>query len=265
MSHARIMAVCLTMAVVAALGAPPASLYAQAPPAAGYVALGDSIEFGLGDDDPLDGIGYVNPFGAFLTTALGQPVQVQNFSVPGSDTRDIMLTQLRAAAVAAQSHRPIVVSWGGGGIDVGLIALNTQDSACKQIQSCLGRFNGLLNEVEAAIDRTIATLRQAAGPEGRILMRTQYNAIAKSGCAPTPDAVVLGNAVLEGVPGTVLDQGLNDRIRAVAAKYGAQVVDLFIPFAINPDAFVAADCIHPSGAGYDVILSLSQAAFLTQP
>ena len=71
--------------------------------------------------------------------------------------------------------------------------------------------------------------------------------------------------MLEGVPGTVLDEGLNDRIRAIADKYGAQVVDLYIPFRFNADAFVAADCIHPSGAGYNVILSLFQAAFLSQP
>ena len=264
MSHARIMTVCLTMAVVSALGVPPESLHAQAPQAAGYVAVGDSIEFGLGDDDPLDGIGYVNPFGGFLTTALGQPVQVHNFSVPGADTSDIRLLQLREAAAAAQSHRPVVVSWGGGAIDVGLVALKTQESACKHTQSCLGRFNGLLNGMEAAIDKTIATLRKAVGPEGRILMRTQYNAIARSGCQP-PDAVALGDAVLEGVPGTVLDEGLNDRIRAIADKYDAQVVDLYGPFRLNPNAFVAADCIHPNGAGYDVILSLTQAAFLTQP
>jgi lysophospholipase L1-like esterase len=258
MSDSRIMAVCLTMAVVAGAGTPPAWLHAQAPPApaAGYVAVGDSVEFGVGDDNPVDGIGYVNPFGAFLTVLLGQPVQVHNFSV--------RLTQLRVAAAAAQSHRPVVVSWGGGGIDVGLIALSTQESACKHMRSCFGRFNGALNEAQAAIDKTIATLRQAVGPEGRILMRTQYNAIGKSGCQP-PAAVALGNAVLEGVPGTVLDEGLNDRIRTIAAKYGAQVVDLFVPFAFNPDALVAADCIHPSAAGYAMIESLFQAVFVSQP
>ena len=257
MPHARIMAICLTMAVFAAFTR-PASIHAQAP-AAGYVAVGDSIEFGV------DGNGYVSPFGAFLAVVLGQPVQVHNFSVPGADTSDIRLIQLRLAAAAAQSHRPIVVSWGGGGIDVGLVALSTQESACQHLQSCFGRFNGALNEAEAAIDKTIATLRKAVGPEGRILMRTQYNAIAKSGCAPTAAAVTLGNAVLEGAPGTVLDEGLNDRIRAIADKYGAQVVDLFFPFAFNPDALVAADCIHPSAAGYALIVSLFQAAFVSQP
>ena len=264
MSHARIITVCLTMAVVAGAGTAPASLHAQAPPAAGYVAVGDSVEFGVGDDNPVDGIGYVSPFGAFLTVLLGQPVQVHNFSVPGADTSDIRLTQLRVAAAAAQSHRPVVVSWGGGGIDIGLVALSTQESACQHVQSCFGRFNGALNEAEAAIDKTIATLRQAVGAEGRILMRTQYNAIAKSGCQP-PDAVALGDAVLEGAPGTVLDQGLNDRIRTIAAKYDAQVVDLYVPFRINPDAFVAADCVHPSAAGYGLIVSLFEAVFVSQP
>jgi len=43
------------------------------------------------------------------------------------------------------------------------------------------------------------------------------------------------------------------------------VVDLFFPFASNPDAFVAADCIHPSAAGYAIIESLFQAVFLSQP
>ena len=72
MSHARIMTVCLTVAVVATVATPPSALHAQVPPAAGYVAVGDSIEFGLGDTDPADGIGYVSPFGAFLAVAIGQ-------------------------------------------------------------------------------------------------------------------------------------------------------------------------------------------------
>ena len=128
----------------------------------------------------------------------------------------------------------------------------------------MGRFNGLLNGIEATVDKTIATLRQAVGTEGRILMRTQYNAIARSGCQP-PEAVALGDAVLEGVPGTVLEEGLNDRIRAIAAKYGAQVVDLYGPFRINPDALVSADCIHPNSAGYALITSLFEATFVSQP
>jgi lysophospholipase L1-like esterase len=60
----------------------------------------------------------------------------------------------------------------------------------------------------------------------------------------------------------VLDRGLNDRIRAVAERYDAQIVDLFLPFAVNAGTLVSTDCIHPSGAGYQAIGALSWAAFL---
>jgi lysophospholipase L1-like esterase len=60
----------------------------------------------------------------------------------------------------------------------------------------------------------------------------------------------------------VLDRGLNDRIRSVAEKYGAQVVDLFLPFAVSANTLVAADCIHPSGVGYQAIAMLSGSSFL---
>jgi lysophospholipase L1-like esterase len=260
MRHLRLTAIVLTVTTVVAGGSGRSALSAQSP-AAGYVALGDSLEFGVGDNVPLDGIGYVDPFGTFLSVVLMQPVQVHNVSVPGATTQDIFLTQLRPAIVAAGAHDPVVVSWGGGGNDLGRVVLTEQNNACAQTQSCLGRFNGLLNQVESAIDRTVGALRQAVGPEATILMRTQYNGIARTGCAP-PAVVALGNAVLEGVPGTVLDQGLNDRIRAIAARYDARVVELFIPFAINPNAFVSTDCIHPNGAGYHLIESLFEAAFV---
>jgi len=253
----------LVVFIAGAIGLTHTMLDAQAP-TAGYVAVGDSIEFGLGDDLTADGIGYVEPFGAFLSVVLGQPVQLQNFSFPGAETRDIRQQQLPLAVAAVKAHRPVVVSWGGGGNDIGRVLLTPQMATCIRTPSCLGRFNGLWNEAEAAIDRTIAALREAAGPGARILMRTQYNAVAKSGCAP-PELVALGNAVLEGAPGTVLDQGLNDRIRGIAGKYKATLVDLFVPFALNPNLFVAADCIHPSGAGYHTIETLFEAAYVAGP
>ncbi|HEY1306467.1 MAG TPA: SGNH/GDSL hydrolase family protein [Vicinamibacterales bacterium] len=260
MPNARRTMLALVVSIAGAIGLTHSMLDAQAP-GAGYVAVGDSIEFGLGDDVTADGIGYVEPFGAFLSQVLGLPVQLQNFSFPGAETRDIRQQQLPLAVAAVKAHRPVVVSWGGGGNDIGRVLLTPEAAACMHMLSCLGRFNGLWNEAEATIDRTIAALRQAAGPDARILMRTQYNSVAKRGCAPA-EAVALGNAVLEGAPGTVLDQGLNDRIRAVAAKYNATVVDLFLPFAFNPNLFVAADCIHPSGAGYHIIETLFEAAYV---
>jgi lysophospholipase L1-like esterase len=233
---------------------------AQSPTPA-YLVMGDSIEFGLGDDIAADGMGYAPIVQTFLETFLQTPVAVFNFGEPFAGTREVWRQQLPQALAAARGHSPLVVSWGGGGIDLTDVATGPQAAACRQSQSCLGRFNGVLNETEQTIDRTIRELRRTLGPTAVLLMRTQYNALLKPGCA-TPDIANLASATLEGVPGTVLDRGLNDRIRAVAERYDAQIVDLFLPFAVNAGTLVSTDCIHPSGAGYQAIGALSWAAFL---
>jgi lysophospholipase L1-like esterase len=253
MARVAIVGVLLTALVVTA------TAQSQGP---AYVALGDSIEFGLGDNILADGFGYVPLVEGFLTSFFGQPVQTRNFGEPFTLARDVRQTQLRAALAAAQGHAPVIVSWGAGGNDLIEVATGPQAATCRQSPSCLGRFNGLLNEVEQTIDLTIGQLRSALGPQAVILMRTQYNALLKPGCAPTPEAALLATATLEGAPGTVLDRGLNQRIREVAANHDAQVVDLFLPFAAAADTLVAADCAHPSGTGHQAIAVLSSAAFL---
>jgi lysophospholipase L1-like esterase len=235
-------------------------VFAQGPTPA-YIVLGDSVEFGLSDDIAADGMGYVPIVKAFLETFLQRPVELQNFGEPSARTLDIWREQLRPALDSAGGHAPVVVSWGGGGNDLGAVATGPQAAACRRSESCLARFNAVLNEAEQTIDRTIRELRQELGPSAVILMRTQYNALLRPGCA-TAEVANLGSATLEGVPGTRLGRGLNDRIREIAALYDAQVVDVFFPFAVNAGTLVSPDCIHPSGAGYQAIAALSWAAFL---
>jgi lysophospholipase L1-like esterase len=243
--------------LAASLGTPA---WAQ-PPAPTYVVIGDSVEFGLDDDIAADGFGYVPLVAAFLGTFFGQPVDVHNFGEPFAQTRQIWREQLPEALAAAAGGAPLVVSWGGGGNDLAEVVTGPQAAACRQSRSCLGRLNGLLNEVEQTIDRTIRRLRAELGPDTVILMRTQYNALLRPGCAPA-EVAGLASVALEGQPATVLDRGLNDRIRAVAEAYEAQVVDLFVPFAAAANTLVSTDCVHPSGAGHQAVGALSQAAFL---
>jgi lysophospholipase L1-like esterase len=245
----------IAFTLLMAVGSAP--LYAQSP---AYIAVGDSIEFGLGDDTPTNGFGYVPLVAAFLTSFFGQAVETHNFGEPFAETRHIWRDQVPEAIAAAAGNAPVVVSWGGGGNDLAAVVTGPQAAACRQTPSCLGRLNGLLNEIEQTIDRTIRSLRSALGDDAVILMRTQYNALLRPGCA-TPEVAALGTVALEGLAGSVLDQGLNDRIRSVAEKYDAQVVDLFAPFAVAATTLVSTDCIHPSGAGYDLIAAMSAAAF----
>ena len=256
---ARAIIIGVIAAWLAASVAPPLS--AQSPSPA-YVVVGDSVEFGLGDDIAADGIGYVPIVETLLTTFFGGAAEVTNLGEPFAQTRDIRLEQLPEGLAAATGHAPVVVSWGGGGNDLADVATGPQAAACRRSESCLGRFNGLLNEAEQTIDRTIRDLRKALGPSAVILMRTQYNALLRPGCA-TPEVAALATASLEGAPGTVLDRGLNDRIRTVAERYNAQVIDTFLPFALNAITLVSTDCVHPSGAGYQAIGALSWTAFLT--
>jgi len=181
----------------------------------------------------------------FLTTQ----ADLDNSGTPGATTKDILHNELLPAITAIQTHDPIVVSWGGGGNNLLDFIESPQAAACLQVPSCLSRINALLDEAQQDIDLTIKTLRFFASNRP-ILMRTQYNALQRTGCA-TPDRVALADAALQGigVPGTLLDNnGLNQRIGAVAAKYAATVVDVFPPFAANPNGLVAADCEHPNAA-----------------
>jgi lysophospholipase L1-like esterase len=204
-------------------------LVAQSPLPA-TIVLGDSIEVGLRDDVPLDGTGYVPIVHGLLSSVWGD-VTLHNFAVPAAQVRDIWRLQLPQALGVIPAHAPVVVTWGGGGNDLLSIVTGPEAAVCRQFTSCLGRFTGLLNEVEETIDRTIGQLRAAVGPAGRI----------------------------------VLERGLNDRIRAVAARYDARVVELFGVFAAFAGTLVSDDCVHPNGLGYQVIAQRTWEAIAPLP
>jgi lysophospholipase L1-like esterase len=261
---ARLSAAAAFVLLVAAFSGGPL-LVAQSPQAADIV-LGDSIEVGLGDDIPEDGMGYVPIVHGLLSSVLGD-VTLHNFAVPSARVRDIWRVQLPQALTVISAQAPVVVMWGGGGNDLLSIATGPQAAACGQFASCVSRFNALLNEVEETIDRTIEQLRAAVGPTGRIVMRTQYNGLRRGVCTTpvSPEAVLLGDVTLEGAPGTILERGLNDRIRSVAARYDARVVELFGVFAVFAGTLVSPDCVHPNGLGYQVIAERTWEAIAPLP
>jgi len=248
-----------SLLVLLALGLLLAGLPGSSAAQPGYVALGDSIDYGIGSST---GAGWVVPFDGFLGSPLvfNTPVVLVNLAVPGAETKDINQDQLAVAVAQAAAHAPVVVTLGGGGNDLRDFIVSPAAHACLHVKSCLARINALLNEVEQRIDLALKQLRVAA-PQATILVRTQYNALRGTGCAP-PDLVALGDAALEAPPGSVIaGGGLNWRLRAAAARQGAKLIEIFFPFAFFGDAVLVGDCIHPNDAGYNLIVLQAISAF----
>lgn len=228
----------------------------------GYIALGDSIDYGIGASSPDKA--YIPQFHAYLESAVFlQKADLHNLAVPGATARDIKQSQLTQARTETIIHNPRVISWGGGGNDL-LQFINSPEAATcmKGNPSCLARLNALLNEFEQTADRTLRELRETAGPDAPLYVRTQYNPLLKTACGgPTLPLAQLANAVLEGSPSPRLERGMNDRLRELAHKHGAKVIDIFVPFYLYPDALIADDCVHPNDAGYAAILAAAKYAY----
>jgi lysophospholipase L1-like esterase len=204
------------------------------PKASGYVSLGASITFGVG---ATNFVGHTDGFAEYLELAVfGNETDFVNLAVPGATSGEVLLDQLEPAIPFVATHKQdgLVVSVAGGGNDL-LQFLNSPDFAiCFQPDptACFLTLGGILAQVDANLDAVVSKLREVGGT-----------------------VATLGNAALEGIPGTPL-VGLNNVIRGVAARHGALVAEVFLPFASNPDAFVGPDCVHPTDAGYDVLLGV---------
>lgn len=228
----------------------------------GYIVMGDSIDYGMGASAPDKA--YVPQFHVDLeATFFNHAADLHNLAVPGATARDIKQDQLTQAHTEMIIHTPRVMSWGSGGNDLLNFIESPEAATCmKGNTSCLARLNALLNEFEQTADYTLRKLREAAGPDTPLYVRTQYNPLLKTTCGgPSLPLAQLANAALEGSPSPRLERGMNDRIRELAHKYGAKVIDTFLPFYLNPDALIADDCIHPNDAGHTVILTAAKYAY----
>jgi lysophospholipase L1-like esterase len=233
---------------------------------AGHVVVGDSIECSVVFDPgvPQFGVGYVQPFHDYVETELGSTLDLVNLCKIGATSREVVTEQLIDAAFEARARDVVVVTVGGvGGNNLRRFIVSPEGRTCSVLgfDTCINRLDALLNEIEQNIRLTLQTLRKEVGDENAIVVRTQYNSLRGTSifgtpCAP-PELVGLGDVALEG--GGLLE-GLNQRIRRIAAEFDAGVADIFFPFAADP-SLISGDCIHPTEDGYIVILNASVSAF----
>jgi len=259
------------LAIVAAvvLQLPASGTSASGPPPEArlvYLALGDSLAFGIGASDPAT-TGYAPLFYDDLRSSLpghfdGGFLMLENLAVggpaapPGGETTTSMIAggQLDAALAELTARngnpRPVddvrVVTLDIGGNDmfaVVPVCLGGPTPTCTSaIGTAFATFNG-------NFDHILDELTAAAGPETTIIVMTYYNPLVNPFC-PLSGQAALADALLEGNPAMGLPVGLNDLIRANAAGHGVRVADVF---GLLGPSDVQPDCRHANDDGYQVI------------
>jgi len=255
----------------------------------GYVALGDSIDFGVGASVPDNA--YVNQFHAFLEEEhFKREVDHQNLSVVGATSADILRDQTLDAIVFNAEHlfQKKVMTLGSGGNDLLAFIKSPEFAPCAtgDQAGCQANLGVVIKAYAANLDETMKRLRFLASQKNAVILaRTQYNgfvqpscsvngAIDKNGQVFLPAAQVralinLGFLALEGAvqdPSVTNDPfpGLNDVMRTTAKKYGAITVDIARPFLLAAQSgqeLLIRDCIHPNDAGHDLITDIAIDAF----
>ena len=264
---AMLMAALLTMAVAAA----PAS---AADPV--QLSLGDSWGFGFGAAVPSEG-GYVPRLHTTLQQDFdcspsdnpkpgqGCPkLELTNISVPGATTPTLTANQLPAAVSLLEERNGNtntrdnveVVTLHIGGNDV----TNPIIGACLGglTPSCLTVIGNEFAAYRADLDPVLSALRDAAGPDARIVIGTYDNPIATCFLGGVPGAVQLANIALEGLP-PLVPEGLHDIMRDVAADYDVEVAEVFGDLA-SADWVGGNDCLHPDDSGYEKVAAAFHAA-----
>jgi lysophospholipase L1-like esterase len=233
-----------------ALIAPAASVNAAQTPS--YMALGDSLAFGVGADNPAIG-GYV----ALTAQALRKSdafrergLEMINLSAPGATSADLLLAGGQVDRAKDQIEKRgqeagpgiEVISVGIGGND--LLALAASDSPCLRDTAsdpCRKLIADMLSSLQRNLRDTLSRLRHAA-PDAKIYVMDLYNPYSGTG----DPRELIANVAVQQVNGVIsavtLDPDLDARL--------LQVYDLFKG---HGKQWIAGDGIHPNNDGHRVL------------
>jgi lysophospholipase L1-like esterase len=262
--RARMLMVMCTCLLAMAVTAAPA--FAATPV---QLSLGDSWAFGFGAAVPSEG-GYVPKVYQGLQEQFDcspsdnpkpnqgcKQLELVSLAVGGATTPTLIANQLPDAVALLEARNGDANP--RNNVEVVTIHIGGNDVTNPIIVACLFGLNeGCLNTIESEfaayrsdLNQALSALREAAGPDARIVIGTYDNPIATCALGGVPGAVQLANIVLEGAP-PLVPQGLHDVMREVAADYNVEVVDVFGD--LGPQDWVGGeDCLHPDDSGYDKV------------
>ncbi len=221
-----------------------------------YIALGDSLSFGVGASDAK-----TTSFVGRVHESLGPAIELLNLGVPGATSDDLLsngtldralseITQRDGDTDPANDVQLVTLEIGGNDllalygsfVLTGIcpdVETGFQKPECVQpLQTTLGHYRPNLTTI---LDRLAA-----ADPAVPIVLLTLYNPFGH-----VPKFGEIGDLSIEGLPDTPFPEGINDIMRAVAAgRSDVTVVDVYGPFHGHTPDFIFADGIHPNDAGY---------------
>jgi len=261
-------AVLAAMLLIALVAAAPAM---AAKPV--HLALGDSWAFGFGATVPSEG-GYVPLLNQALKSEFDcspsdnskpdqtcQQLELQNIAVGGATTPTMIANQFPTALPLLEERNSdsnprdnvevVTVSIGGNDVTNPII------QACifgGLTPACIGVIESELAAYRSDLDQALSALREAAGPDARIVLGTYDNGLGQcfltqlNPAAPLLADIVLGNrrAVIPS------GQGLHDIMRDIGADYDVEIAEVFGD--LGPADWVGgADCLHPDDSGYEKV------------
>jgi Lysophospholipase L1 and related esterases len=228
-----------------------AAVSAQQPPA--YLALGDSLAFGVGADNPAEQ-GYVGLTAANLRLSKysSTGLDLVNLSAPGATSADLLQPggQLDRAISEIQRRGGVdIISIGVGAND--LLALAESSSPCFQSaasKACQDALGQTLAGLQSNLSSVLRQLR-AAAPNAQIYVLDIHNPYSGTN---DPRAIVASVGV----------QQVNGVIAAAAAdpSLSAKFVSIHGVFEGRARQWIASDGIHPNNDGYRVMAEALLAA-----
>lgn len=235
---------------LAFIGSPQIAQSADAP---AYLALGDSLAFGVGAENPA-AEGYVPlTYEALLEDErwADSGLNLINVSEPGATSSDLVEEdgQLNRALedIAARRDSPEddsveIISLDIGGND--LLSLAEPDSPCFDDPAgtvCRTTINGVLGVLEENLTSALTRLREAA-PNAEIYVFDIYNPYSGTG-EPLEIVAGIGVQLVNGVIAAVTSQ----------PELNTRLVSIYDLFEGRGAQWVASDGIHPNNDGHRVL------------
>lgn len=220
-----------------------------------YLALGDSVTFGIGVPQPQR-----NGFPARVADRLRDseaPIgETRVFAVPGETASGFLARRLDDVLVAIRELGPRVelVTIGLGANELLRARRTSECETDPPGAACTAVVEAAVTEAAEALDAVVSAVQEAlgaAGSDARILVLAYYNPDVE----PIAASAVVGVDGLVGCLDSEPDPGLNDRIACVAAERAVGLVDLYAAFLGREAELtrIGAGDVHPNDAGYDVI------------